>query len=79
MKLVKAKPIPEGRIVVAACAEGGIRKLSFKAKCWFGQMGSREVWHPEFGGGLAFIGEMGAHKADEKMARDGDGSGVAVT
>ena len=39
-----SKGIPIGRIVVAACKDDCVTSLSDRAKQWFADMGSKEIW-----------------------------------
>ena len=61
-------PLPEGRIIVAACAGDCAVKLSEKVKKWFQDMGSEEITKLKMNEGFAFIGVSGRKDFQEKKA-----------
>ena len=46
------------QIVIAACKDDCVKKLSRKAKLWLAGMGSREIAHLKYRCGFAFCGLM---------------------
>lgn len=62
--------IPEGYIVVAACKDDCVTKLSQYGKQWFANMGSVEIWNLEYRQGFAFVGISGRKEFYEKRATD---------
>lgn len=62
--------LPEGTIVVAACKDDCSMSLSEKAKQWFANMGSEEIWKLRYRFGFAFIGFSGRKQANEKRAME---------
>ena len=61
--------VPEGCIIIAACKDECTRHLSFRAKQWFEDMGSKEIWNLEYRHGFAFIGIHGKNDVHEKVAK----------
>ena len=55
-------------IIVAACKDECVTKLSFYAKKWFSNMGSAEIWNLQYREAFAFIGSTAGKKANEKRA-----------
>ena len=51
--------IPEGYIVIAACKDECVTKMSIKTKLWFGSMGSSLIWELGYREGFTFIGISG--------------------
>lgn len=47
---------PEGFIVIAACQEECVKKMTQKIKKWFTDMGSSEIWNIQHRQAFAFIG-----------------------
>ena len=60
----------DGYIVVAACKDECVTKLSLKAKYWFKEMGSTEIMDLRYREGFAFIGVLGAKQALERRATE---------
>ena len=58
----------EGWIVIAACKDECVRRLSGDAKRWFEEMGSAEILKLEYRQSFAFIGTIGSPKALESRA-----------
>ena len=40
--------IPKGYIIIAACQDECVTKLSYTIKKWFSKMGSKEVWNIKY-------------------------------
>ena len=59
-----AKGVTAGRIVVAACKDDCVTRLSWEVRRWFGGMGSEEIWDLEVRHGWAFIGTSGPDVGD---------------
>ena len=63
--------IPEGRIIAAACKDECVTQLSTKAKHWFANMGSKEIWNLKRRQGFAFISKMeGSGEVSEARSED---------
>lgn len=62
--------VPDGFIVVAACKDDCVTKLSKAAKQWFRDMGSKEIDQLEYRQGFVFIGVAGQKQAHEKRAAE---------
>ena len=62
------KTIPDGHVIVAACKDDCMYRLSQDVKAWFARMGSKEVWNLEYRQGFSFIGVNGEWDAIEKRA-----------
>lgn len=60
------KGITNGHIVIAACKDEFITKLSKLAKSWFENMGSEQIWNVKYRQSFAFIGIYGKKYANEK-------------
>lgn len=60
--------IPDGTIVVAACKDECVTKLSKYCKEWFSGMGSQEIWNLQYRNAFAFIGRMGRKEVSENRA-----------
>lgn len=76
-KFVK-EGVPKGHYVIAACMDDGSSELSHRAKVWFAQMGSTEIWDIGYREGFAFIGISGVREAHERKAIEGKET-VSVT
>ena len=61
-------PLPEGRIIAAACAGDCAVALSEKVKKWFQDMGSEEITKLKMNEGFAFLGVSGRKDFQEKKA-----------
>ena len=57
-----------GKIIVAACKDDCITKLSKMAKKWFESMGSKDIRFLEYREGFSFIGVTGEIAGREKRA-----------
>ena len=66
-----AQDIPAGFIVVAACKDDCATRLSERAKGWFADMGSKEIWKLEYRQGFVFISVRGSGTATEARATEG--------
>ena len=42
------KTIPDGHVIVAACKDDCLYRLSQDVKAWFARMGSKEIWNLEY-------------------------------
>ena len=63
--------IPEGRIIAAACKDECVTQLSTKAKHWFADMGSMEIWNLKRRQGFAFISKVkGVAEVSEARSED---------
>ena len=62
------KGMPEGLIVIAACKDDCVTKLSDMGKRWFESMGSKEIRQVEYRCGFVFIGKGAMNEATEKRA-----------
>ena len=60
--------VPKNYIVVAACKDECVSKLSLAAMQWFIGMGSQEIKKLGHRQGYAFIGINGTERANEKRA-----------
>ena len=60
--------VPAGHIVVAACMDDCVTKLSEKVKRWFETMGSTEILKLEYRCGFAFVGLCGKKGCHERRA-----------
>ena len=60
--------VPDGYIVIAACKDDCVTKLSQKGKTWFANMGSKEIWKVQYRYGWAFIGINGKKEPMEKRS-----------
>ena len=64
---------PEGFIILAACQDDCVTKLSQKSRNWFVQLGSKEILKLKYRQGFAFIGISGRKEANEsRSARQKD-------
>lgn len=63
--LVFSKRYPAGHIVVAACKDDCISKMSLYGVRWFTRMGSKEIYRLDKKCGFAFIGIFGAGEKAE--------------
>lgn len=72
------KDVPPGSIVIAACKDECITKLSFKGYFWFRDMGSKAIDLLKWRCAFAFIGVIGGKQPVEQYAEDEDGA-VSVT
>lgn len=77
-EFIATHELQDGFIVVVACMDDCVTKLSQKAKDWFESLGSREIWNLEKKHGFAFIAVKGRGEANEKRARE-EGEKVSVT
>ena len=60
--------VPDGHIVVAACKDDCVTKLSENGKLWFENMGSKDIRNLKYRCGFAFIGISGSKTdAQEKI------------
>ena len=60
--------IPQGHILIAACQDDCITKLSYDAKTWFTSMSSREILRLKYREGFAFIHTVGKMSCNEKKS-----------
>ena len=60
--------VPDNYIVVAACKDECVAKISLAAMQWFIGMGSKEIKKLGHRQGFAFIGVNGTERANEKRA-----------
>lgn len=60
------KEIPKGYIVIAACKDECVKHLSWNAKKWFTNMGSKEIWQLGERCGYAFVGVSGAEVYEKR-------------
>ena len=64
---IKSK-IPQNFIIIAACMDECVNKLSLAGKQWFADMGSKEIWKVDYRCGFVFIGLIGQKQVVEKRA-----------
>lgn len=70
--------IPADYIVVAACRDDCVTRLSEMAKTWFTNMGSKQITNLQPHQGFAFIGSIGKGQANEERA-EAEADQVQVT
>ena len=58
----------ENKIIVAACKDECVTQLSDRAKQWFADMGSSEIWNLGYREGFSFIGITGKESTVEQRA-----------
>ena len=51
--------IPTGHIIVAACKDDCMAKLSLEGRKWFQNLGSKQIWNVQYRCGFVFIGAAG--------------------
>ena len=77
------KPIAPGTIVVAAVRYCGVTGLSYPAKVWFGDLGSRYIWFLGFRESFAMIAVSGRSEGNfdiiEKRGFESKAESVSVT
>lgn len=56
---IENQTIPKGHIIMAACKDDCMKKLSMKAKQWFRALGSSEIFRLKYRCSFAFIGRVG--------------------
>ena len=66
-KCIDQGDIPDGHIVVAACKDDCVTKLSEKGKLWFENMGSKDILKLKYRCGFAFIGIFGGKSSKKPI------------
>ena len=65
-----ATKLDYGDIVAVACKDECISELTDKAKKWFENLGSNEIWYLAYRESFAFIGVHGKFNAVDKRSKD---------
>ena len=68
-KFLDTHDFPAGQLVIAACKDDCITRMSGKGKQFFSDMGSQEIWDLQYRQAFVFIGIIGKVRANEKRAR----------
>ena len=54
-----SRGIPQGTIILAACKDECVSKLSDRGRQFFADMGSEEIWNLAYRSGFSFVGTYG--------------------